>query len=108
MSAPFAVQLRARPGALKLGSDGEPTVTLRVQVAPTWDVLRVVAPAATPVSTVKQRALDTLLPDAPNANEFVTKLNGWEVLDESVSVGGSGAGNGSTFLLLYRRRRPVR
>ena len=40
--------------------------------------------------------------------QFVVKLNGFEVLDENVSVADSGATNGSTFLVSYRRRRPVR
>jgi hypothetical protein len=40
--------------------------------------------------------------------EFVMKLRGWEVLDESASLTDAGAIDGSIFLLTYRRRRPVR
>ena len=108
MTTPFVAQLRVRPDALRLGMDGEPVITLRVQVAETWDTIRIDAPPDTPVSVIKQHALDALLPDAPHTNEFMTKLNGFEVLDENVSVGEAGAKNGSTFLLHYRRRRPVR
>ena len=40
--------------------------------------------------------------------DFVLKLRGWEVLDESASLADVGAVDGSIFLLTHRRRRPVR
>ena len=108
MTTPFVAQLRVRPDTVRLGTAAEPVITLRVQVAEIWDTIRIDAPPDTPVSVIKQRALDAFLPDAPHAEEFMTKLNGWEVLDENVSVAEAGAVSGSTFLLHYRRRRPVR
>lgn len=108
MNTPFVAQLRARPESLRLGTDNEPVITLRVQVADAWDTVRIDAPADTSVSVIKQRALEVLVPDSPRPGEYVTKLNGWEVLDENSSVAAAGAVNGSTFLLHSRRRHPVR
>ncbi|HET7737296.1 MAG TPA: hypothetical protein VFK32_01865, partial [Tepidiformaceae bacterium] len=86
---------------------GSPVITVRVQVPETWDTVRVDAPADTPVITVKERALETLMPGA-NQAEYVTKLRGFEVLDETASLEVAGAMNGSTLLVTFRRRRPVR
>ena len=108
MTTPFVAQLRVRPDVLRLGTGTEPVITVRVQVAEIWDTIRIDAPANTAVSVVKQQALNALVPDAPHPEEFMTKLNAWEVLDERVSLAEAGAVNGSTLLLHYRRRRPVR
>jgi hypothetical protein len=107
VSAPFVTQLRARPGVIRIGTNSGPRMTIRVQLAEAWDMVRVETPATEPVAVVKASALAALSPDAP-VDAFVVKLNGFEVLDENVPVGESGATNGSTFLLSYRRRRPVR
>ena len=108
MTTPFVAQLRVRPDVLRLGTGTEPVIMLRVQVAEIWDTIRIDAPADTTVRVVKQRALEALVPDAPHPDAFMTKLNAWEVLDENVSLAEAGAVNGSTLLLHYRRRRPVR
>jgi len=101
-------QLRARRGVVQLGPDDQPRISLRVQVPEIWDVVVVETPTSEPVSSVKTNALAALLPDGDSADAYVLKLNGYEVLDESVSVADSGAKSGSTFLLTHRRRRPVR
>jgi len=107
VSAPFVTQLRARPGVIRLGTDSGPRMSIRVQLAEAWDMVRVETSASEPVAVVKANALAALWPDAP-VDAFVVKLNGFEVLDENVPVGESGAMDGSTFLLSHRRRRPVR
>ena len=109
MSAPtpFVAQLRTRPEAIRLGTAGSPVITVRVQVPEVWDTVRVDAPPDTPVLTVKERALETLMAGA-NQIEYVTKLRGWEVLDETASLEAAGVENGSTLLVTSRRRRPVR
>ena len=107
MTAPFVAQLRARPGVIRLGAEGQARITVRAQLAEAWDTVRVETPPTEPVASLKSEVLAVLRPDeAPDA--FVVKLNGFEVLDENVSVAESGASNGSTFLVSYRRRRPVR
>lgn len=105
---PFVAEVRSRPGVVRLGTGAEPVITVRVQVPEVWDTVRIDAPATTPVAVVKQRALETLLPDEPHPEDFVIKLRGWEVLDESMSLEAAGAINGSIFLVTSRRRRPVR
>jgi hypothetical protein len=108
MTEPFTAQLRSRPGVLRLGTENEPVITVRVQVPEVWDTIRVEAPPDTPVVVLKSRALEILMPDAPHHEGFVTKLNGWEVLDERVSITDTGATNGSIFLITSRRKQPVR
>ena len=108
MTTPFVAQLRSRPGVVSIGANGQPRISLRVQMPEVWDVVRIETPASESVGAVKAEALAALLPNGDPPDAFVLKLNGYEVLDESVSVADSGATNGSTFLLTYRRRRPVR
>jgi len=108
VTTPFVSQLRSRPGIVRIGADGQPRIALRVQMAEVWDVVRIETPPSEPVMVVKAEALAALLPNGEPPDAFVLKLNGYEVLDESVSVADSGAMDGSTFLLTYRRRRPVR
>ncbi len=106
-TTPFVAQLRARPETLRLGTPGAPVITVRVQVPEVWDTVRVDASPDTPVVTVKEGALVTLLPKADQA-EYVTKLRGFEVLDETATLDAAGVRNGSTLLVTFRRRRPVR
>jgi len=108
VTAPFVTQLRARPGVIRLGADGQARITIRVQLLEAWDMVRIETPPDEPIATVKREALAALQPNGSTPDAFVVKLNGFEVLDEGVSVADTGAKNGSTFLLTYRRRRPVR
>ncbi len=108
MTTPFTATLRSRPGVLRLGTGAEPLITIRVQIPEVWDVLRVELPAETPVSTLKERALEVLMPDALYPDDFLMKISGWEVLNENASVAEAGGKQGSIFLLTGRRRRAVR
>ena len=81
MTAPFVAQLRARPGILRIGADGQPRITLRVQMPEVWDVVRIETPASEPVTTIKAQALAALFPEGESPDAFVLKLNGFEVLD---------------------------
>ena len=107
-STPFVATLRSRPGAIRLGAPGEPTITVRVQMPEVWDVVRVEVPPTEPVLSVKVRALQALYPEAKVHEDFVLKLRGFEVLDESAPLSEVGAVNGSIFFLARRRRQPVR
>ena len=106
-ATPFVAQLRARPEVIRLGTTGEPVITVRVQVPETWDTVRIDAPSNTPVLVLKERALEVLMPGAEQA-AYVTKSRGFEVLDETASLSAAGVVNGSTLLVTSRRRRPVR
>jgi hypothetical protein len=104
MTTPFVTSLRARPGTVVLG-DG---MTIRVEMPEVWDTVRIQTPANEPVSAIKEAALEALYPNGASYAQFVMKLNGYEVLDESLPLSQTGALDGSTFLLTFRRRRPVR
>lgn len=111
MRAAFANSLRARPGVITVDDPAVATgatVRFRVQVQSVWDVVRVDARSADSVRTAKVYALNALLPNALFPDEFSVKLNGAEILDESVAISAAGVVDGSTLLVAYRRRRPVR
>lgn len=105
-AAPLVSSFRSRPGSIRVGETG-PFMTVRVQVPEVWDVVRVEAASDVSVAVVKRRALEVLQSDAEPA-EYVVKLRGFEVLDESETLTAAGAQDGSTFLVTSRRRRPVR
>ena len=116
--APFVTGLRSRTGTIDISRAGESSITIRVEMPDIWDVVRVKVSPNEPVVTVKRAALDAFgldgqlvlrsASDEGMPEEFVMKLRGWEVLDESASLTDAGAIDGSIFLLTYRRRRPVR
>lgn len=107
-AAPFAASLRARPDTIVVGGSSAGSWMVRAQVPEVWDVVRLeIAPTAS-VLTLKQHALAALKPMVEDIDLFVTKLGGVEVLDEEMSLADVGAKSGSTFLITYRRRRPVR
>ena len=109
MTEPFVTQLRTRGNTIELASPNGPAITVRVQMPEVWDAVRVHASPDERAITVKRRALEALKPGAELRDEdFVLKLNGWEVLDESASLAATGAVDGSIFLVTNRWRRPVR
>lgn len=108
MSAPFVTTLRSRPSTIRLAADGGEAITIRVEMPEVWDVVAIVVAPDEPVVVVKQRALEALFPEAAMHQDFVVKLRGWEVLDESESLVNAGVLDGSILLLTHRRRRAVR
>jgi hypothetical protein len=108
MSAPFVTQLRTRGDVIQMAPVGTAAITVRVEMPEVWDVVRIAVLPTESVLAVKVRALAALYPAAKAPEEFVVKLRGFEVLDESASVESVGAIDGSIFLLTHRRRRPVR
>jgi hypothetical protein len=61
------------------------------------------------VLDAKVAALATLAPEGWEDHEnYVVKLNGFEVLDEQVSLTEEGIVDGSILLVTLRRRRAVR
>lgn len=100
--------LRARPGVIALGAEAPNAITVRVQIPELWDTIAVRCAPDASVLALKQAALDAFLPVHQPTVDFVMKLRGFEVLDESQPLDVAGARDGSTFLLTYRHRRPVR
>lgn len=80
---------------------------VRAQVLEAWDAIRIDADPSASVRSLKQLALRELYPENIPEEEFVVKLNGFEILDEDMLLSATGARNGSTFLITDRRRRPV-
>lgn len=105
---PFVNQLRAPAGALVLGGDGVAGLAFRVQFYDAWDAIEVIAPATEPVATVKARALAVLAPDVQYPDDVMVKLRGIEVRDERRSLADAGVLDGSTLLLHFRRKRPLK
>jgi len=105
--SPFVTQLRSRRGIVTLG-DGAPRITVRVELAEQWDTVAFDVAADTPVLALKRAALAEFGLGAANSDEFVLKLRGIEVVNEGESVASGSALNGSSYLLAYRHRRPVR
>ena len=109
MSAPFVTSLRSRPGVVTVGEPAPAqTLHLRVELPELWDTIRVDASPDEPVLAVKVHAFQALLPNALFQDDYVMKLRGIEVLDETASLRDAGARDGSIFLLTHRHRRPVR
>ena len=83
-------------------------MNLRVQLLERWERLPFSVAPETPVATLKRDALTAFgLADA-TLSDYVVKLRGWEVLGEQNSIAESGARDGSTYLIMLRRRRAVR
>jgi hypothetical protein len=109
MTMRFASTLRTRDETMQVGAGAAgDSITIRVQMAEVWDVVRISAGRQTQVSVIKEAALERLLPDFVSTADFYLRLNGFEVLDESASLEDEGVRDGSTLLLTFRRRRPVR
>jgi hypothetical protein len=104
---PFVTALRSRAGMVRLGGEGEPRMTVRVELPDLWDTIAFDVRADTPVLDLKRAALAQFALSEAFPADYVLKLRGFEVLGELASVADSGARDGSTFLLTHRRRRPV-
>ena len=108
MSEPFVASLRtSQHPPVPVGTPGVGALTIRVEVPERWDVALLSADPTTSVSAVKAAALREVLPEA-DASEYVIKLRGFEIYDEHISLENAGARDGSIFVVLYHRRRPVR
>ena len=83
-------------------------MNVRVQLYEKWDRMAFDVAPETPVATLKRDALAEFGLTDSIPSDYVVKLNGWEVLGEAGSLAESGARDGSTYLISYRRRRAVR
>jgi len=108
MSAPFVTTLRSRKGTLRLAAEGEKAITIRVEMPDVWDVVRIQVAPTDQVLEVKKHALEALYPEYNVMDDFIVKLRGWEILDETRSLADTGVVDGSILLVTFRRRRPVR
>ncbi len=100
MSAPLVSTLRARPDVVRLAGSGpgDEAIAVRVQIPEVWDAVRIEAAPTASVLEVKRRALAELVSGHPQAEAFVVKFRGNEVLDERVTLTDAGVRSGSTRL----------
>ncbi len=104
---PFVTALRSRPGITRVG-EGASRITLRVELQERWETLAFDCGSDASVLALKQAALAQFgMTDVP-VEDFVLKLRGGEIGQEQESLAVAGARDGSTLLLGFRRRRPVR
>lgn len=108
MSAPFVTELRTPAYVIVLGDAESATMHIKVQAAELWDTIRIDASPSESILAVKLAALAAFFPDGVEADDFVTKLHGFEILHEEESMQAVGVLDGSTLLLIRRRRRPVK
>jgi hypothetical protein len=105
----FVNSLRSRQEAISIaGANAATAWTVRVQAAEAWDAVRVVTLPGASVLDVKRAAMAELMPDVDDIDGYVVKLRGIEIHNERASLEASGALDGSTLLMMSRRRRPVR
>jgi hypothetical protein len=93
---------------VRVGREDGPRIIIRVELPEQWDTVAFDTAANAPVSELKHEALAQFGLGREMPEEFVLKLLGFEVRGEDATVADSGARDGSTFLLTWRRRRPVR
>jgi hypothetical protein len=105
--APFVNSLRTRGKPFTLGAPSDKPLRLKAQVLEAWDAIPIDANPSATVRSLKELALRELYPDVQHDDEYVVKLNGFEMLDEDAPLSSTAARNGSTFLITDRRRRPV-
>jgi len=100
--------LRARPGVLTVGDLTGETILVRVQMPELWDTIAVRCGAEASVAALKAAAFQQFGQHLHRPVDYVMKLRGHEVVHEGATVRAAGAREGSTFLLTFRHRRPVR
>ena len=107
-ATPFVTQLRTHGDTIDLAPDASDAFVIRAQVHEAWDAVRVRVASTTTVRAVKVAALEALLGSAREASEYMAKVRGAEVRDESQPLSAADVRAGTTVLVHARRRRPIR
>jgi hypothetical protein len=105
---PFVTQLRTHGDVIDLAGDAPDAFVIRGQLHEAWDAVRLRVARLTPLRAVKSATLSALLGSAHEAAEYMAKVRGGEVRDETQSCEAAGVRAGTTVLVHLRRRRPVR
>jgi len=82
--------------------------TVRVMVTDAWDLVELPVNSDTRLAELKRRALDEALGRPVDPQAYVLKFRGAAMLDETMTLGALGAGANAPFIVLPRRRQPVR
>lgn len=107
-TAPFVSQLRARREVHDLAPTAPEGFEIRAQVHEAWDAVRLRVSGATPAAAVKREAIRLLLANTQPAEDYMMKLGGTEIRDETLPLREVGVRAGSLIFVHARRRRPVR
>ncbi len=84
-------------------------LTVRVMVVDVWDQVLLTVASTTVLAELKRSALERALGRrAVPMEDYVVKFRGARVLDESITLGALGVGPNAPFIVLPRRRQPVR
>lgn len=81
---------------------------VRVMVTEVWDQVFLPVEPTTTVLQLKKEALGKALRRRVPAEEYLVKFRGAELRDEAATLAALGAGAGAPFIVLPRRRQPVR
>lgn len=82
--------------------------TIKVTLADTWQPVTMDVTPDETVAGLKARALASEHLPADRVDRYEVKFGGGRVKDESRTVASLGVTDGSAFIILSRRRRPVR
>ncbi len=108
----FSSTVGTRPDLVRVTTTGADLSTMwsvRVHSAEAWDAVRVDALPSTSVVDVKHAAMSVMMSDAlGDLDAYVVKLRGIEIVNERESLRAIGALDGSTLLIMARRKRAVR
>ena len=83
-------------------------LSLKVRLGDTWQELDLDSSVDESVASVKNRALAAQRRGTQAGSVYEVKFGGALVRDETASLGSLGATDGSSLIVLARRRRPVR
>lgn len=81
---------------------------VRVMVTDVWDQVFMAVEPGTTVTELKRRALEQALQRPAPVEDYVVKFRGGAVLDEATTLQALGAVPNAPFIVLPRRRQPVR
>src|SRR3981081_2229000 len=92
----FVNSLRTRGQPFKLGAPSDQPLRLRAQVLEAWDAIPIEANPSASIRRLKHTALRELYSDEQHDDDYVVKLNGFEILDKDAPISSTAARNGAT------------
>jgi hypothetical protein len=86
----------------------EQGITIRVWVVPVWDAVRLEVTPDWTVAQLKDEALARATGKTIDPAAYLVKYRGAPLLDETQTLGALQLAEGAPFIVLPRRRQPVR
>jgi hypothetical protein len=107
MSSNFVNSLRTG-STIRAGTGSGESIVIRAQLLDAWDAVRIETTSDSTVREAKDAAVHALDPTSSPDDDYVVKVGGFEVLDESATLEDIGATTGTILAIGHRFRRPVR